>query len=109
MMPLISYQFVDSEGSWWLLDSGAVTSVLSNSYEGMYCCEAQEDSAEALETYYAANGIPVHMRANILASVAFEVVTGVSGKKKTQSFKGACCIGHVSHNIISASHSEVRV
>ena len=73
--------------------------MLSNSYEGMYRCQAQEDSAGALETHYAANGTPVHMRANVLVSVAFEVVTGVSGKKKTQSFKLACCIGDVSHNI----------
>ena len=103
MMPLISSQFVDSEGSWWLLDSGAATSVLSNSYEGMYRCQAQEDSAGALETYYAANGTPVHMRANVLVTVAFEVVAGVSGKKKTQSFKLACCVGDVSHNIISTT------
>ena len=48
-----------------LLDSGAATSVLSQNYEGMYRSQAQEDSAGALETYYAANGTPVHMRANI--------------------------------------------
>ena len=76
-----------------LLDSGAATSVLSQNYEGMYRCQAQEDSAGALETYYAANGTPVHMRANVLVSLAFQVVTGASGKKKTQSFKLACCIG----------------
>ena len=103
MMPLISSQVSSSEGTWWLLDSGAATSVLSQSYEGMYRCQAQEDSAGALETYYAANGTPVHMRANVLVSLAFQVVTGASGKKKTQSFKLACCIGDVSHNIISTT------
>ena len=86
-----------------MLDSGAATSVLSQNYEGMYRCQAQEDSAGALETYYAANGTPVHMRANVLVSLAFQVVTGASGKKKTQSFKLACCIGDVSHNIISTT------
>ena len=103
MMPLISSQASSSEGTWWLLDSGAATSVLSQNYEGMYRCQAQEDSAGALETYYAANGTPVHMRANVLVSLAFQVVTGASGKKKTQSFKLACCIGDVSHNIISTT------
>ena len=103
MMPLISSQVSSSEGTWWLLDSGAATSVLSQNYEGMYRCQAQEDSAGALETYYAANGTPVHMRANVLVSLAFQVVTGASGKKKTQSFKLACCIGDVSHNIISTT------
>ena len=103
MMPLISSQVSSSEGTWWLLDSGAATSVLSQNYEGMYRCQAQEDSAGALETYYAANGTPVHMRANVLVSLAFQVVTGASGKKKTQSFKLACCIGGVSHNIISTT------
>ena len=103
MMPLISSQVSSSEGTWWLLDSGAATSVLSQNYEGMYRCQAQEDSAGALETYYAANGTPVHMRANVLVSLAFHVVTGASGKKKTQSFKLACCIGDVSHNIISTT------
>ena len=103
MMPLISSQVSSSEGTWWLLDSGAATSVLSQNYEGMYRCQAQEDSAGALETYYAANGTPVHMRANVLVSLAFQVVTGASGKKKTQSFKLACCIGDVSQNIISTT------
>ena len=103
MMPLISSQVSSSEGTWWLLDSGAATSVLSQNYEGMYRCQAQEDSAGALETYYAANGTPVHMRANVLVSLAFQVVTGASGKKKIQSFKLACCIGDVSHNIISTT------
>ena len=103
MMPLISSQVSSSEGTCWLLDSGAATSVLSQNYEGMYRCQAQEDSAGALETYYAANGTPVHMRANVLVSLAFQVVTGASGKKKTQSFKLACCIGDVSHNIISTT------
>ena len=103
LMPLISSQVSSSEGTWWLLDSGAATSVLSQNYEGMYRCQAQEDSAGALETYYAANGTPVHMRANVLVSLAFQVVTGASGKKKTQSFKLACCIGDVSRNIISTT------
>ena len=41
------------------------------------------------------------MRANVLVSLAFQVVTaGASGKKKTQSFKLACSIGVVSHNNI---------
>eukprot|EP00435_Cladocopium_sp_Y103_P004433 s4710_g1.t1 len=103
MTPLISSQVSSSEGTWWLLDSGAATSVLSQSYEGMYRCQVQEDSAGGLETYYAANGTPVHMRANVLVSLAFEVVTGTFGKKKTQSFKLACCIGDVSHDIISTT------
>ena len=38
-----------------------------------------------------------------LVSLAFQVVTGASGKKKIQSFKLACCIGDVSHNIISTT------
>ena len=74
----------------------------------MYRCQAQEDSAGALETYYAANGTPVHMRANVLVSLAFQVVTGASGKKKTQSFKLACCIGDVSHNIISTTQLVIK-
>ena len=82
MMPLISSQVSSSEGTWWLLDSGAATSVLSRNYEGIYRCQAQEDSAGALETYYAANGTPVHMRANVLASLSFQVVTGASGKEE---------------------------
>ena len=79
MMPLISSQVSISEGTWWLLDSGAATSVLSQNYEGMYRRQAQEDSAGALETYYAANGTPAQMRANVLVSLAFQVVTGASG------------------------------
>ena len=48
-MSFIVFHFLDSEGSWWLLDSGAATSVLSQSYEGMYRCQVQEDREEHWE------------------------------------------------------------
>jgi len=72
MMPLISSQVSSSEGTWWLLDSGAATSVLSQNYEAMYRCQARGFGRSIGNVlYYAANGTPVHMRANVFVSLAF--------------------------------------
>ena len=78
------------------------TSVLSQNDEGMYRCQAQEDSAGALETSMQRMELQFTW-GPIFWSLAFQVVTGDSRKKKTQSFKLACCIGDVSHNIISTT------
>ena len=61
--------------------------MLSQNYDGMYRYQAQEDSTGALETYYAVNGAPVQIRANVLVNLAFQIITGISGKKKIQLFK----------------------
>ena len=94
MMPLISSQVSSSEGTWWLLDSGAATSVLSQ-------------IVARLRRIRQKHWKPTMQRMGLLftwgPSLAFQVVTGASGKKKTQSFKKACCIGDVSHNIISTT------
>ena len=38
---------------WWLIDSGAAVSVLSDQFKAFYKCTAEEP---VMDTYYAANG-----------------------------------------------------
>ena len=98
MMPLIC-SFQETDWSWWLLDSGAAVSVLSENFCQNYKYKGGKTGAGSVE-YFAANGSPVRMSQSAAVTVAFEVTTG-AGAAKVQSFQLECCIGNVSHNIIS--------
>ena len=98
MMPLIC-SFQETDWSWWLLDSGAAVSVLSENFCQSYRYKGGKTGVGSVE-YFAANGSPVRMSQTAAVSVAFEVTTG-AGVSKVQTFQLECCIGNVSHNIIS--------
>ena len=98
MMPLIC-SFQETDWSWWLLDSGAAVSVLSENFCQNYKYKGGKTGVGSVE-YFAANGSPVRMSQTAAVTVAFEVTTG-AGAAKVQSFQLECCIGNVSHNIIS--------
>ena len=101
--PLVGAMEVGSEEwCWWLIDSGAAVSVLSERYRGMYRIQQDEQSVQVNESYYAANGSPVKMSAQVFVSLSLEVL-GPKGKPKTQSFKLACCVGGTQHNIVSTT------
>ena len=98
MMPLIC-SFQETDWSWWLLDSGAAVSVLSENFCQNYKYKGGKTGVGSVE-YFAANGSPVRMSQTAAVTVAFEVTTG-AGAAKVQSFQLECCVGNVSHNIIS--------
>ena len=98
MMPFIC-SFQETDWSWWLLDSGAAVSVLSENFSQSYKYKGGKTGVGSVE-YFAANGSPVRMSQTAAVSVAFEVTTG-AGASKVQTFQLECCIGNVSHNIIS--------
>ena len=98
LMPLISsVEHSDDEWRWWLIDSGAAVSVLSEQFKAYYKCSAEE---QVMDTYYAANGSAVTVRGEVQVTVAFE--TG-SGSKRSQNFRLKCCVGSTSHNIVSTT------
>ena len=69
LMPLISsVEHSDDEWRWWLIDSGAAVSVLSEQFKAYYKCSAEE---QVMDTYYAANGSAVTMRGEVQVTVAF--------------------------------------
>ena len=98
MMPLIC-SFQETDWSWWLLDSGAAVSVLSENFCQSYKYKGGKTGVGSVE-YFAANGSPVRMSQTAAVTVAFEVTTG-AGASKVQTFQLECCVGNVSHNIIS--------
>ena len=103
LMPLISsVEHSDDEWRWWLIDSGAAVSVLSEQFKAYYKCSAEE---QVMDTYYAANGSAVTMRGEVQVTVALE--TG-SGSKKSQNFRLKCCVGSTSHNIVSTTQLVKR-
>jgi hypothetical protein len=98
LMPLIcAVEHSDDEWRWWLIDSGAAVSVLSEQFKAFYKCSAEE---QVMDTYYAANGSAVTMRGETQVTVTFE--TG-NGPKKSQTFRLKCCVGSTSHNILSTT------
>ena len=102
-LPLISsMEASDDEWKWWLLDSGAAVSVLSEQFKGHYRCSGEQ---EVMDTYFAANGSAVTMRGETQVTVNFE--TGGSSKR-SQSFRLKCCIGGTSHNILSTTQLVKR-
>ena len=103
MMPRISaVEHSDDEWRWWLIDSGAAVSVLSEQFKAFYKCSAEE---QVMDTYYAANGSAVTMRGEVQVTVGFE--TG-SGPKKSPSFRLKCRVGSTSHNILSTTQLVKR-
>ena len=92
MMPLIC-SFQETDWSWWLLDSGAAVSVLSENFCQNYKYKGGKTGVGSVE-YFAANGSPVRMSQTAAVTVAFEVTTG-AGAAKVQSFQLECCIGNV--------------
>ena len=104
VMPLVTPLINAVEGAgddwcWWLLDSGAAVSVLSQSFKGCYKVTGEQ---EVFDVFFAANGSPVNMSSQVSVSVAFEVGL-VSGKTRIQHFKLQCHVGNVSGNIISTT------
>ena len=98
MMPLIC-SFQETDWSWWLLDSGAAVSVLSENFCQSYKYKGGKTGVGSVE-YFAADGSPARMSQTAAVTVAFEVTAG-AGASKVQTFQLECCIGNVSHNIIS--------
>ena len=71
LRPLLSEMYVnEDDGSWWLLDSGASTTVMSSKHLGLYKAQCEETYDGSL--YRAANGttVDMHGQAEVCAWVA---------------------------------------
>ena len=71
LQPLLSEMYVnEDDGSWWLLDSGASTTVMSSKHLGLYKAQCEETYDGSL--YRAANGttVDMHGQAEVCAWVA---------------------------------------
>ena len=99
LRPLLSQVADNTDASWWLLDSGASTSVLAESNLSAFRSVLQD--SEGLGGYKAANGSSVNMSGTAEIGVQMHM-SGTSGddwcwKKARLNF----LVGSIRHNILS--------
>ena len=99
LRPLLSQVADNTDASWWLLDSGASTSVLAESNLSAFRSELQD--SEGLGGYKAANGSSVNMSGTAEIGVQMHM-SGTSGDdwcwKKARL---NVLVGSIRHNILS--------
>ena len=102
MMPLFVGSVEEASDGWmyWLLDSGAACSVLSESHTEHY--KKVSRGRDVPGRYLAANGTPVTMGERVSASVVF-CVEREDGTQDAQEFQLECNVGQTAHNIISTT------
>ena len=102
MMPLFVGSVEEASDGWmyWLLDSGAACSVLSESHKEHY--KKVSRGRDVPGRYLAANGTPVTMGERVSASVVF-CVEREDGTQDAQEFQLECNVGQTAHNIISTT------
>ena len=102
MMPLFVGSVEEASDGWmyWLLDSGAACSVLSESHKEHY--KKVSRGRDVPGRYLAANGTPVTMGERVSASVVF-CVEREDATKDAQEFQLECNVGQTAHNIISTT------
>ena len=100
--PLLSQLSLD-DSSWWLLDSGASVTVLSERYASVYGVEGFKKTDQHGSHFRAANGTPVSMlgRAEVGVKICLMDEWGSNKTEKHAHLKAM--IGSIQHNIISTT------
>ena len=101
LWPLLSELSID-DSTWWLLDSGASTTVLAERFAKLYGVSTHDLPQDASQ-YRAANGTEVKMKGR--ASVGVNVLmTSEWGDQQTERHAQLrALIGNIQHNIISTT------
>ena len=99
LRPLLSQVADNTDASWWLLDSGASTSVLAESNLSAFRSVLQD--SEGLGSYKAANGSSVNMSGTAEIGVQMHM-SGTSGDDWCWKKAGLnVLVGSIRHNILS--------
>ena len=101
LWPLLSQLSMD-DATWWLLDSGASTTVLAERYAKLYgidCKDLPQDDS----MYRAANGIEVKMKGKAVVGVNVFMTNDWGDQKFERHAQLRALIGNIQHNIISTT------
>ena len=101
LFPLLSH-LSESDSSWWLLDSGASTTVLSEKFAGDYGVDVSSMSSKD-SPFRAANGTPVKMLGKAEVDVGVIMVDEWGDSRVKRPAKLRALVGNIQHNIISAT------
>ena len=95
-------QLSESDSSWWLLDSGASTTVLSAKFAHEYGVDVSKMFSKD-SPYRAANGTPVKMLGKAEVGVGVVMVDEWGESRVKRHAKLRAMVGNIQHNIISTT------
>ena len=99
--PLLSEINVnEDDGSWWLLDSGASTTMMSSRFLSLYHATSEETYVSAM--YRAANGTPVEMHGQTEV-FAWVMLCDSKGNARYKRAKLRALVADIRNNIISTT------
>ena len=99
--PLLAELALNDDMNWWLLDSGASVTVLSETFAKSY--GAQTKSLTVGERFRAANGTSGTMKGLARLSVDLLMFDEANGKEHWKSASLEVHVGSTSHNILSTT------
>ena len=101
--PFLAELALNDDMNWWLLDSGASVTVLSETFAKSY--GAQTKSLTVGERFRAANGTSVTMKGLASLNVDLLMFDETNGKEHWKSASLEVHVGSTSHNILSTTHA----
>ena len=101
VFPLLSELSLSADSTWWLLDSGAAVTVLSDAHFPLFGTQIEKFSDEG--KFKAANGSSVKMRGLSTVTLEFQMRDPDSGVVSWRSATMQVLIGQTHHNILSTT------
>ena len=101
VFPLLSELSLSADSTWWLLDSGAAVTVLSDAHFPLFGTQIDKFSDEG--KFKAANGSSVKMRGLATVTLKFQMLDPDSGGVAWRSATMQVLVGQTHHNILSTT------
>ena len=101
VQPLLAQLSDMADCSWWLLDSGASTSVLAETSLSAFGSLIMDELPA--EQFRAANGSQVHMSGSTEIAVHMYMIGDSGGKPQWKKARMKVLVGNIKHNILSIS------
>ena len=101
LRPLLSELNMEQDSSWWLIDSGAAVTVVSEAAFGQF--QATLKSSPDVERFRAANGSKVSMKGVADISLGFAMKSSKDGRNVWKNASMQVMVGGTHHNILSTT------
>ena len=101
LRPLLSELNMEQDSSWWLIDSGAAVTVVSEAAFGQF--QATLKSSPDVERFRAANGSKVSMKGVADISLGFAMKSFKDGRNVWKNASMQVMVGGTHHNILSTT------
>ena len=99
--PILSELSCASDAGWWLLDSGAAVTVVSESHFPLF--QAKLMQSPDVDRFRAANGSKVVMKGVADLTLGFSMVDSKTGKSSWKTATLHAMVGNTNHNILSTT------